>query len=110
MSGPELPYKISSSKDILAGLRKITKIVDDLCGHLRLDLNKVHQHNQTMLRNFKLQMTPHQRNQTMLNNFKLQMKPKVVPVSDFSILTKPSSRKTVASSDLSPDPPAGLYS
>ena len=54
MSGPELTYKISSSEEILACLRKITKIVDDLRDNLRLDLNKVHQNNQTMLRNFKL--------------------------------------------------------
>ena len=46
----------------------------------------------------------------MLRNFKLQMKPQAVPVSDFSILTKPTSRKTVESSDLAPDPSAGLDS
>ena len=46
----------------------------------------------------------------MLRNFKLQMKPQLVPVSFFSILTKPTSRKTVASSDLAPDPSAGIDS
>ena len=46
----------------------------------------------------------------MLRNFKLQMQPQAVPVSDFSILTKPNSRKTVASSDLAPDPSASLDS
>ena len=110
MSGPELPYKISSSEEILACLRKITKIVHYLCDHVRLDINKVHHHNQTMLRNFKLQMQPHQRNQTMLRNFKLQMKPQAVPVSDLFILTKPTSRKIFVSSDLAPDPSAGLDS
>ena len=38
------------------------------------------------------------------------MQPQAVPVSDFSILTKPPSRKTVASSDLAPDPSSGLNS
>ena len=38
----------------------------------------------------------HQRDQTMLQNFKLQIQPQAVPVSHFSILTKPTSRKTVA--------------
>ena len=46
----------------------------------------------------------------MLRNFKLQIQPQAVPVSDFSILTKPTSRKTVASSDLDPDPSSGLDS
>ena len=39
----------------------------------------------------------------MLQNFKLQMQPQAVPVSDFSILTKPTSKKTVESSDMDPD-------
>ena len=63
MSGPELPYKISSSEEALAFLRKITKMVDDLLLHL----NVMHLHN-----------------------------------------NKPTSRKTVASSDLATDPSAGL--
>ena len=46
----------------------------------------------------------------MLRNFKFQIQPQAVPVSDFSILTKPTSRKTVASSDLAPDPSSGIYS
>ena len=106
MSDPELPYKISSSEEI-------TKIVDDLLLHLykiRLHDIKVHQHNQTMLLNFKLQVQPHQRNQTMLRNSKIQMQPQAVPASDFSILTNPTSRKFVASSDLDPDPSADLDS
>ena len=52
----------------------------------------------------------HQWDQTMLRNFKLQKQTQAVPVSDFSILTKPTSRKTVASSDMAPDPSAGIYS
>ena len=36
------------------------------------------------------------------------MQPQAVPVFDFSILTKPTYSKTVASSDLAPDPSAGL--
>ena len=52
----------------------------------------------------------HQQDQTILRNFKLQMQPQAVPVSDFSILTKPTSRKTVASSDLATDLSAGLNS
>ena len=43
----------------------------------------------------------------MLYNFKLKMQPQAVPVSYFSILTKPTSRKIVASSDLTTDPSAG---
>ena len=38
------------------------------------------------------------------------MQPHAVHVSDFSILTEPTSRNTVASSDLSPDPSAGFDS
>ena len=52
----------------------------------------------------------HQWDQTMLRNSKLQIQPQAVPVSNFSILTKPTSRKTVASSDMDPDTSAGLYS
>ena len=96
MSGPELPYKISSSEEIIAFLRKITKRVDDLLLHL----NKMRLHDNKL----------HQQNQTMLQNFKLQMQTKAVPVSDLSILTKPTSRKIVASSDLATDPSAGLDS
>ena len=46
----------------------------------------------------------------MLRNSKLQIQPQAVPVSHFSILTKPTSRKTVASSDLATDPSSGLDS
>ena len=46
----------------------------------------------------------------MLRNFKLQTKPQEVPVSDLSILTNPTSKKTVASSDLAPDLSAGIDS
>ena len=52
----------------------------------------------------------HQRDQTTIQNSKLQMQPQAVPVSVFSILTNPTSRKTVASSDLAPDPPYNLDS
>ena len=38
------------------------------------------------------------------------MQPQAMPVSDFSILTKTTSRKIVVSSDLSPDPSAGIDS
>ena len=89
MSGPVLLLKISSSEEILACLRKITKRVDDLC----LRINKVHQKNQTMFRNFKL-----------------QMQPQAVPVSDLSILNKPNSRKILASSDMDTDLSPGLDS
>ena len=46
----------------------------------------------------------------MLRNFKLQMQPRAVPVSGFSILTKPTYSNTVASYDMAPDPSAGLDS
>ena len=46
----------------------------------------------------------------MLQNFKLQIQPQEVPVSDFYILTNPTYMKTVASSDLDPDPSASLDS
>ena len=94
MSGPELPYKISSSEEILACLRKITKEVDDL----RLHLNKVRLHDNKV----------HYQFQTMLRNFKLHMQPQAKPVSDFYILTKPTSRNIFASSDLATDLSAGL--
>ena len=55
-------------------------------------------------------MQHHQQNQTMLRNFKLQMQPQAVPVSDFSILTKPNYSKIFVLSDLAPDPSAGLDS
>ena len=42
----------------------------------------------------------HQRDHTMHQDFKLKMQSQAVPVSNLSILTKPTSRKTVASSDL----------
>ena len=93
MSGPKLPYKNSSSEEALACLRKMTKIIDYWRKNLRLGLNKMHQ-----------------RNQTMIRNFKLQIQPQAVPVSYFSILTKPISRKIVVSSDLAPDLSAGLDS
>ena len=38
----------------------------------------------------------HEWDQTMLKIFKLQIKPQALPVSDFSILTKPTYRNTVA--------------
>ena len=50
----------------------------------------------------------HQQDQTMLRNFKLQIQPHAVSVSDFSILTKPMSRKTVSSSDMDHVPSSGL--
>ena len=89
--GPELPYRMSSSEEALACIRRMTKIVDDWRDNLCLDLNKMHQ-----------------RNQTMLWNFKLKIQPQSVPVFDFSILTKPTSRKISISSDMAPDLSAGL--
>ena len=77
------------SEEALDFLRKTTKRVDDLC----LRINKVHQKNQTMFRNFKL-----------------QIQSQSVSVSHFSILTKPIYSKTVASSDMAPDPSSGLDS
>ena len=94
MSGPELPYKISSSENILACLEKIIKGVENL----RLHLNKVRLHENKV----------HYQLQTMIRNFKLQMQPQAEPVSDFSILTKPTSRKIFASSDLATDLSSGL--
>ena len=96
MSVPELPYKISFSEEALACLRRMTKIVNNLrldFDILRLNLNNVH----------KL-------NQKMLQNFKLQMQPQTVPVSDLSSLTKPTSSKIVVSSEMAPDPSAGIDS
>ena len=81
MSGPELPYKISSSEEALTLLSMITKRVDDLrkiFDNLCLLLDKVHQQNQTMLRYFKL-----------------QMQPQAVPVSDLPFLINPTSMKIV---------------
>ena len=46
----------------------------------------------------------HQQDQTMLRYPKLQMQSQAVPVSDFSILTNSTSRKTVTSSYMDPDP------
>ena len=96
MSGPELPYKISSSEEILTCLRNITKEVDDL----RLHLNKVRLHDNKV----------HYQFQTILQNFKIQMQPQAEPVSDLSILTKSTSRNIFASSDLATDPSVGLDS
>ena len=86
MSGPELPYIISILEEALALLGKITKGFDDL----RLHLDKVRLHNNKV----------HYQLQTMLQNFKLQMQPQAESVSDFSILTKPTFSKILASSDL----------
>ena len=123
MSGPEHPHKISSSEEALACLRRITK---DL-RKMRLGLNKPTSRKTVA----SSDMAPdpssglnsggviaqgfrgpsnHQQDQKMLRNFKLQMQPQAVLVSDFSILTKPTSIKTVASSDMAPDPSAGLDS
>ena len=55
-------------------------------------------------------MRDRMKDQTMLRNFKLQIQPQAVPVSHLSILTNPTSRKTVASSDMAPDPSFGLDS
>ena len=85
MSGPELPYKISFSEEALACLREIIKLVDDLRDKLLLDLNRLHQ-----------------QNQTMLQNFKLQIQTQAVPVSDLS-LSKVTYQNILVSSDLGPD-------
>ena len=138
ISVPEIPYKISPSEEALACLRRMTKIfldlkeinqrnaniVDDL-RKLRLGLNKLT--SRKTVESSDLAPDPssgidsvgvicqgfrgpsnHQWDQTMLRNFKLQMQSQAVHVSDLSILTKPTSRKTVASSDLDPDPSSGL--
>ena len=52
----------------------------------------------------------HHRDQTILRKFKLQMQPQEVPVSDLSILTKPTYKNTVASSYLAPDMSSGIDS
>ena len=123
MSGPEHPHKISSSEEAIACLRRITK---DL-RKMRLGLNKLTFRN--TIASSDLAPDPssgldsggvinqglhgpsnHQRDQTMLRHSKLQMQPQAVLVSDFSILTKPTSSKTVASSYMAPDPSSGLDS
>ena len=62
---PELPYKTSSPEEALACLRKIANLIDKLhdklCSYfneMRSHLNKVHEKNQKMLQNFKLQIQP----------------------------------------------------
>ena len=98
MSGPEPLNLISSSEEALALLMKITKRVDDLCK--RFD---------KLCDNFCLHLDKvHQQNQTMLQNSKLQMQPQAVPVSYFSIIIKPTYRKILASSDLDTDLSSGL--
>ena len=92
MSGPELPYKISFSEEAISCIRKITKLIDDLRDKLRLDLNEMRLHRNKV----------HQRNQTMLQNFKLQMQSQAVPVSDLS-LSKVTYKNILASSNLGPD-------
>ena len=92
MSGPELPYKISFSEEALACLSNITKLIDDLHNKLRLDLNEMRLHLNKV----------HQRNQTMLQNSKLQMQPQAVPVSDLSI-SKVTYQNILVSSDMDPD-------
>ena len=104
-----------------------TKIVDDLRDHLRLGLNKPTSRKTVASSDLAPDTSAgldsgglitqgfrgpsnHERDQTMLRNFKLQMQPQAVPVSDFYILTKPTSIKTVASSDMDPDISAGVYS
>ena len=113
----------ASSEEALACLRRIT---DDL-RELRLILNKPTSKNNIASSDLAPDLSSglysggvmtqgfggpsnHQRDQTMLQNFKLQMQPQAVPVSDFSILTNPTSIKTVASSNLAPDTSAGLDS
>ena len=123
MTGPELPYKISSSEEALACLMKLIKRLDDKS--LRLDkptsrkifassdlvtyLSDSLDYGGAIAEGFR-GPSNHQRDQTMLRNFKLQIQPQAVPVSDFSILTKPTYRKTVSSSDMAPDPSSGLDS
>ena len=140
MSGQELPHKIYFSEEALACLGGITKLCLDLkeinqqnikiVGDLRefiLGLNKPTSKKTVV----SSDMAPdpssgldyggviaqgfygpskHQRDQTMLKICKLQIQPQAVPVSDFSILTKPEYRKTVASFDLDPDTSSGLNS
>ena len=118
MSGPELLYLISSSEEALLNilcheeaLACLRRITDDL-RELRLGLNKLTS-KKTVVSSY---MDPdpssglnyggviskgfcgpsnHQRDQIMLWNFNLKIQPQAVPVSDFSILTKPTYRKTV---------------
>ena len=73
MSGRKLPHKISSSEEVLAFLRSITKIC--------LDLKEINQRS--------IKITDYVR--------ELRLG-----------LNKPTSKKTVALSDLSPDPSYGL--
>ena len=107
MSGPELPYLISSSEEALALLRKITKRVDDLCKRF----NNLCDNLCKRFENLCLHLDKvHYQNQIMLQNSKLQMQPQAVPVSYFSILIKPTSRNIIISSDLDPDLSASLNS
>ena len=92
MSVPELPYKISSREEALSCIRKITQLIDELRGKLRLDLNEIRSHLN------KVQ----DRNQSMLQIFKLQMQPQEVPVSDISCSKVPSQNIFVLA-DLDPD-------
>ena len=108
-SCPELPHKELFSEEALACLRRITDDFRELC----LDLNKLT--SKKTVASSDLAPDPssglnsggviaqgfrgpsnHQQDQKMLQNFKLKMQPQAVPVSDFSILTKPTSSKNVA--------------
>ena len=75
MSGPEIPYKISSSEEALVCLRRTTKIF--------LDLKEINQQNNNIVDD--------------LHKMCLG-------------LNKPTSRKTVESSDLDPDLSYGIDS
>ena len=71
MSVPEFPSNIFYPEDVLAALRKITKLVDKLWLHL----NKLHERNQTMYNDMVAK----------LQNFKLQMQLQAMPVSHISL-------------------------
>ena len=119
MSGPELPHNIFSSEDTLACLRSIKNDYREMrlglktptfkktvaSSDLDPDPSSGIDYGGVITQGFR-GPSNHQWDQTMLRNFMLQMQPQAVPVSYFYILTKPTSKKTVVSSDTAPDPSA----
>ena len=98
MSGPEIPHKISSSEEAIACLRKITDDLRELRLSLNKPNSKKTVASSDMAPDLSSGLyfggliaqrfcgpSSHQRDQTMLRNFKLQMQPQAVPVSDLSI-------------------------
>ena len=109
MSVPELPYLISPSEEAVALLRTITKGHDDFCKRFENLCDNLCKRFDNLCDNLCMHLDKvHHQIQTMLRNYKLQIQPQAVPVSHFSILIKPTSRKIFASSDLATDLSSGL--